>query len=119
MRQFSVRVTVTNPTDPKREADVELLVDTGATLSWVPREVAEKIGAPLVSRSSIRLADGRLVERETSVGIFRFDGTAMGSPFVIAEVGDGYLLGATTLEALGLGVDPIKERLFRQSLLAM
>ena len=119
MGQFSVRVTVGNPSDPRREADVELLVDTGATLSWVPREVAEKIGAPHVSRSSFRLADGRTVERETSVAIFRLDGAAMGSPFVIAEPGDGCLLGATTLEALGLGVDPIARRLFRQSLLAM
>ena len=119
MGQFTVKVTLVHPMDPTRQAEVELLVDTGATLSWVPREVVDKIGAPRIGRTSLRIADGRMVERETSVAIFRLDGATMGSPCIIAEPGDGHLLGATTLEALGLGVDPISKRLFPQSLLAM
>lgn len=38
---------------------------------------------------------------------------------VIAETGDAHLLGATALETLGFGVDPIRQQLIPQSLLAM
>ena len=119
MGQFSVRVTVVHPTDPTRHEDVELLVDTGATLSWVPRESLEKVGAPRVSRMSFRVADGRTVERDTSLVIFRVNGASSGVPVVIAEPGDGRLLGATALEALGYAVDPVQLRLIPQALLAM
>jgi len=119
MGQFSVRVTVIHPTDPNRTAETDLLVDTGATLSWVPRQILEGIGAPRVSRMSFRVADGRTVERETSLVIFRVNGASSGVPVVIAEPGDGQLLGATALEALGYGVDPVNLRLIPHALLAM
>lgn len=119
MGQFSVRVTVTHPTDPARLAEVELLVDTGATLSWVPREVVERLGVPRLRRRSFLVADGRTVERETAGAIVRLDGNEANVTLVVAEPGDGHLLGATTLESLGFAVDPIHRRLVPQELLAM
>lgn len=119
MGVFSVKLTLANPMDPDRCVEVELLVDTGATLSWVPREIAERIGSPHVSRTAIRLADGRSVVRETSGAIFHYNGAASLVPFVIAERGDGHLLGATALESLGFAADPINKRLVPQALLAM
>ncbi len=119
MGLFSVKLTIANPLDPARQVEVELLVDTGATLSWVPRDVAERIGAPHVSRIPIRLADGHSAERETSGAIFKYNGATSVAPFVIAEPGDGSLLGATALEALGFAVDPVNKRLVPQALLAM
>ena len=119
MGQFKVRISVVHPTDTSRSAEVELLVDTGATLSWVPREVLERIGAPRVSRMAFRVADGRMVERDTSLAIFKLNGASSGVPMVFAEAGDGHLLGATALEALGYAVDPVQLRLVPQALLAM
>ncbi|MGH9817878.1 MAG: aspartyl protease family protein [Candidatus Acidiferrales bacterium] len=119
MGLFGVKITIANPLDPSRQVEVELLVDIGATLSWVPRELAERIGAPHVSRIPVRLADGRSVERETSGAIFKYDGATSVAPFVVAEPGDSSLLGATALEALGFAVDPVNKRLVPQALLAM
>lgn len=119
MGQFSVTVNIVHPTDPEKSAQADLLVDTGATLSWVPREILERIGAPRVSRMKFRVADGRTVERETSLVIFKVNGSSSGVPVVMAEPGDGLLLGATALEALGYGVDPVRLRLVPQALLAM
>lgn len=119
MGQFSVRVTIAHPSDPSRRADVDLLVDTGATLTWVPRETLEKLDVPRLRRRSFLVADGRTVERETAGAIVKLDGTEANVTLVIAEPGDGSLLGATALESLGLGVDPIRRRLVPQVLLAM
>jgi clan AA aspartic protease len=119
MGQFSVQIAVSHPTEASREAQVELLVDTGATLTWISREVLDRLGVPRVGRRSFVLADGRNVERETAVATVRFDGIRGGVTVVIAEPGDGQLLGATALETLGLAVDPVARRLVRQALLAM
>ena len=119
MGQFSVKVVVSHPSDPSRAAEIELVVDAGATLSWVPREVVEPLGVPRLRRRSFLLADGRTIERETATAIIRLDGSEAGVTVVLAEPGDGHLLGATTLETLGFGVDPINQRLIPQTLLAM
>ncbi len=119
MGQFSVRVTVAHPSDATRAAEVELIVDTGATLTWVPREVLQQLGVPRLRRRSFLVADGRTIERDTAGAIVRLDGTEANVTVVVAEPGDGNLLGATTLESLGFGVDPIRQRLVPQQLLAM
>jgi len=41
---FSVRARVWNPADRRREAVVELAVDTGATYTVLPRSLLEKLG---------------------------------------------------------------------------
>ena len=119
MGQFSVVVTIAHPTDPSRTAEVELLVDSGATLSWVPRELLERLGVPRLPRRSFLVADGRTIERETAGASIRVNGSEAIVTLVVAEPGDGRLLGATALESLGFGVDPIRRRLVPQELLAM
>ncbi|MBI2956321.1 MAG: retroviral-like aspartic protease family protein [Acidobacteria bacterium] len=119
MGQFSVHATIAHPADPTRVAEVELLIDTGATLSWVPREVLDRLQAPRLKRRSFLMADGRRVERETAAAIVRLNGNEANVTLVVAEPGDGQLLGATTLESLGFAVDPIRRQLVPQELLAM
>lgn len=119
MGQFFARLTVAHPADPNRAAEVELLVDTGATLSWVPKEALDQIGAPRIGRRSFLVADGRTIERDTAAVILRFNGTSGAVTVVAAEPQDGRLLGATSLETLGLGVDPVVLRLVPRTLMAM
>jgi len=119
MGQFSVHVAVAHPTHPTLVAEVELFVDTGATLSWVPREVLNQLGLPRLQRRSFVVADGRTIERDTGGALVRLNGKEAIVTVVVAEPGDGHLLGATTLESLGFSVDPIRQRLIPQELLAM
>lgn len=119
MGRFSVKVAICNPSEPSRSVDAELFVDTGATLSWVPRELVEKVGAPRRRRRSFLLADGRTIERDTAAALLRLDGSEADINVVLAEPGDAHLLGATALESLGFAVDPINKRLVPQTLLAM
>ena len=119
MGQFSVRTAIAHPADPNRVAEVDLLVDTGATLSWVPRQILEQLGIPRLPRRRFLLADGGFVDRHTAGALMRMDGTEVMVTVVVAESGDAHLLGATALETLGLGIDPIRPQLIPQSLLAM
>ena len=119
MGQFKIRVTVAHPSDPAKTAEVDLIVDTGATLSWIPKDVLERLAVPRVGRRAFMVADGRTVERETVAVIVRLDGVQANVTVVAAEPTDGHLLGATSLESLGFAVDPIHQRLVPQTLLAM
>jgi len=119
MGLFEVRVKVSNPADRTRSATVELLVDTGATLPWIPRSTLESIGVAPLARRRFLLADGRRVERETGMAVLTFDGVVIGATVVFAETGEGSILGATALEALGIAVDPVEKRLLPRDLMAL
>jgi clan AA aspartic protease len=119
MGQFSVRVALAHPADPSRVAEVELLVDTGATLTWVPQEILNRLSVPRLRARSFLVADGRSVERQTAAAVVRLNGSEANVTVVVAEPGDGRLLGATALESLGFSVDPIGRKLIPQALLAM
>jgi len=119
MGRFLVRVTIAHPADPTRLAEVDLLAGTRATLSWVPREIVERLGVPRLLRRPFLLADGRTIERETTGTVVKLEGNEAGVTVVVAEPGDGHFLGATTLGMLGFAVDPVNQRLVPQTLLAM
>ncbi len=111
MGRFEVNATVANTASPERSTQVRLLVDTGATVSCLPRPVLEGLGVRAVSRSRFLLPDGRRIERDTGVVLFHLDGKVAGAAVMFAEAEDAAVLGATALEALGLAVDPVKQRL--------
>lgn len=119
MGLFTVRLTVAHPLELGRQAEVELWVDTGATLSWIPRAVVETLDMPRLKRRSFVVADGRSVERETAGARLHLNGKEAIVTVVVAEPGDGHLLGATALEALGFAVDPEGRRLVPRELVAM
>jgi len=104
-----VRARVWNPADRRREAVVELVVDTGATYTVLPRSLLEKLGISPIR--SVRFADGRIVERPLGeVGIEVEGRYASATPVVFGDEGI-YLLGSVTMEELGLAPDPVEKRL--------
>ena len=58
-----------------------------------------------------RLANGERITRDKGVALFRYDDRAGGADVVFGEEGDSVLLGALTLEALGLSLDPLRREL--------
>ncbi len=111
MGVFSVKARVWNPADRSRVALVELLVDTGATYTVLPASLLRELGVKPVRMAGLRLADGRVVEKPLGeVGIEIGDRFASATPVVFGEEGV-YLLGAVTMEQLGLAPDPVLKRL--------
>jgi predicted aspartyl protease len=108
MGLFRVRGRLTGPTG--RSEDVELLVDTGATLLVVPRSLADRL--ELVARRSqpVLIAGGQRVEWPVAEVSLSLDGSSVTSPCFIAPDGPA-LLGAVALESLFLAVDPVAKRL--------
>ena len=116
MQIFEVKVKLANLATPSRTEEASLLVDTGATLSWIPRQVLESLGATVLSRLPFELADGRRLERDITTVLFTIDGRKAPVPVAFGEAGEGAVLGATALESLGLMVDPAAQKLLPRNL---
>jgi predicted aspartyl protease len=111
MSVFSTKLVVWNPVDPARTEEIEVWVDTGASYSWVARARLETLGIRSTRRMTFRTIEGRSIERELAAVFVRVDGYTGGDTLVLAEPGDAEVLGAHTLESLGLTVDPVKKEL--------
>jgi clan AA aspartic protease len=111
MGTFRVEVTVSNLRDPRRSVTLPLLVDTGATYTTLPGEVAESLGLEPVDTRRVRLGDGR--EEHWPLGEIRarVDERECPSVCFIGPRGGPALLGAVTLEELALDVDATGKRL--------
>src|SRR5437870_6335515 len=80
-------------------------VDTGAELTWAPREVLEALGIRAEKHLGFRTADGRVIYRDVGYAIVHAGGTQTNDEVVFAEAGDLVLLGARSLEGMNLRVD--------------
>jgi predicted aspartyl protease len=102
---------VAAPADPARREAVDFLVDSGAVYSFVPRPVLERLGITPHARQRFRLADGSAIERDRGDALFFYAGRRGAAPVIFGEPGDAALLGAITLESLGLALDAIRRDL--------
>jgi clan AA aspartic protease len=95
------------PPNEVRTLEIEVLVDTGATMLVLPADVCRKLGLTEVDRRRVRYADGRVgeVPRVTNVGIEILGRDMVGSALVEAE-GTTPLIGQIPLEELDLVVNP-------------
>ncbi len=90
---------------------VDVLVDTGATYTWIPRDLLERLGVTPEEQRPFVLADGREVTYDVAWVRVRINGRTQPSICVFGELGKEPLLGVFTLEAFSLGVDPVNRRL--------
>ena len=119
MGMFEITAKLASVSAPERYSEVSLLVDTGATLSWIPREVLESLGVKPLSRLPFELADGRRLERDITAVLLVIDGRKAPVEVAFGEPGEAAVLGATALEGLGFMVDPVAKKLVPRSLLAL
>jgi len=116
MGMFEVNVKLANLAAPGRTEEVSLLVDTGATLSWIPRSILEKLGVQAFSRLPFTLADGHRLERYTTAVLMVVDGRKGAVQVAFGEPGEEAVLGATSLEGLGFMVDRVGQKLIPRDL---
>ena len=107
--------------DPQGERweAVQALVDTGASYTWAPREVLDRLGVQPEFRWEFETADGRIIERDVAETRARLDGQQRVTLVVFGDAGSRPLLGAYTLEGFGLAPDPVNRRLIRVRGLAL
>jgi clan AA aspartic protease len=116
---FRVNILAKNPKDEARVTDrIEVLVDTGAELTWLPATVLETVGIEPRRRRTFTTATGASVERQVGYAVLEAEGHETIDEVVFGEPGDLTLLGVRTLEGFGVVVDPLGHRLVAVSTIA-
>src|SRR2546423_10304603 len=96
----------------KRSATVSMLVDTWATHTMLPADLAKRLGIVSLRRKmKVELADGSRRSMPFGAALVRLMGREAGDAVVIGPAGIEPILGVEALEALGLKVNPRSRKL--------
>ena len=107
---FSYEITLIAASGTGSET-LSALVDTGATFTSVPAPILERLGIEPVSRVRLRMANGETVEQQMGEVVAELDGVRRTILCIISPPDAPPLIGAHTLEAFVLAVDPVGQRL--------
>ena len=102
--------------EKKHSKKVKALVDTGATLSVLPKELADELGIKPETEAEVEAAGGKL-RLKRGVAKIEIKGKEEITPVLISEIIDKVLIGVIILESLGFSVDPKTGTLKEASLL--
>ncbi|MCD6333853.1 MAG: aspartyl protease [Candidatus Latescibacteria bacterium] len=106
-----LEIEVGNPADPQVTEKIEFLIDSGAIYSVVPTPILQNLGIEPLTEQAFRLADGSKIVRKKGGALFKYKGRIGVADVIFGEEGDSSLLGAFTLESLGLALDPLRREL--------
>ncbi len=104
-------VEIANPARHAKTERLALLVDSGAVYSVVPGMLLRRLGIRPIRREKFHLADGTTIVRGKGAAFFKYGDRVGVADVVFGVKGDGVLLGALTLESLGLILDPLRRQL--------
>jgi predicted aspartyl protease len=105
------KVIVSNPKDESLREELELLVDTGSTYTWIRRDKLTKLKLEIRGKRGFRSIDNRIIERNIGEVVVECLGRKATTVVVFAEQEDNEVLGLHALEGLGLEVDPVTGKL--------
>jgi len=106
-----VRGTVANPSDYSLRLELEFIADAGAIYTVIPKSVAERLRLKETGKRKFKIANGDVVEYPVSEAYIIINGEGVTSIVALADEKTPLLLGVTTLELMGLRVDPVTGKL--------
>jgi len=111
MSKFMVNMTAVNPKEEHRcTPPIEVMVDTGSELSWMPKHSLLDAGITPRGKRRFLTVTKEIVERDFGYAILKAEGYATNDDIVFAEEKDMLLLGVRTIEGFGVMVDNIGHR---------
>lgn len=112
MGMFSVWVRVFSA-DRTTWEELQLVVDTGSVFTWIPSDVAQRLGILPTDIQRFRSIDRGGIQRPVGDAVVELEGRRGAVGVVFGQPGDALVLGVTALERLGFEVDPRTQRLRR------
>lgn|SRR3990170_1227895 len=111
MGYTKVKVKIANPKAPERFRETELLVDTGAIYTVVDGKSLRQIGIESMDKMEFYSINNEKLVREVGVSVIEVMGRKWLTNVIFGEQADNEVLGVTTLEQLGLQIDPVKQEI--------
>ena len=103
--------------DGEQSVNIDAFVDTGAFMTTLPASVLEQLGVERVARQQFTIANGQRIERDIGYAIATIGDQSLMTYVAFGDEDSPFLLGALTLEAFALAVDPRAETLVPRELI--
>ena len=110
MGHVHVRTEIAN-VDGTRSTEIEAMVDTGATYTFLPGAMLRELGVEPTRTSEFQLASGETVQYARGEAVVRINGFAQTTPVIFGDDAAAPLIGVFTLKQLELAVDPVANAL--------
>ena len=111
MSKFMVNLTTISPVDRQRRTPpVEVMVDAGSVVSWLPKIELMDEGIMQECKKRFVTADKRIIERDIGYAVLTAEGYSPIDEVVFAEDSDMSLLGVRTIAGFSVMVDNIGHR---------
>lgn len=111
MGYVRVKGKVSNIRDTSKETEVQFVVDTGAMWTVIPSRILEGLQIKPRGETKFKLANGQVSNFPIGDAYIEVEGITRATTVVFGSEEAPALLGVTTLEQLGLEVDPITGKL--------
>ncbi len=111
MGYIRIRGIIANPLSRNLKDELEFIADTGAIYTVIPKSIADKLQLEETDKRRFKTASGEIVEYPVSEAYITIEGKSVTSLVAITTEKTPILLGVTTLELLGLQVDPVNGKL--------
>ena len=106
-----VQGKLSHPRKRSLQHKLRFLVDTGAFFSVAPREILSMLKVSPIREETVQFADGRKARWKVGEVRLEVDGRSVTIPVLFGKKRTQPLLGAYSLEGLGLSVDSRGRRL--------
>lgn len=103
-------IKITNPQNGGKTMQRKMLVDSGSVYSILPSKDLYKLGIKPDSRQKFILGNGKEMEKDVGEARFMWKGVKRTAPVVFGDE-KVYVLGVTTLEVMGVILNPIDRKL--------
>ncbi len=97
--------------DGENVETVDALVDTGAVYTSLPASMLCRLGIVPRRKMKFELADGSVIEEDIGYAAVRVEGIEVPTIVVFSGGDASPLMGAYTLEGVGMAADPVNQRL--------
>jgi len=111
-KEVRIRGVLANPKDRDLNCDVDLCVDTGASITVIPKKVARKLKLQKVGSAQVQLANGHIVEHDLVYVYLYLDGEGLTLYAAVNPDGDA-LLGCDVMALLQFQVDVARKRVLK------
>ena len=103
------KVRLTSLFDPTKTVEIEAIIDTGATMVVLPKDIVDTLGLKKVREVKVRYANNE-VETRPIYGVVTIElkGRSANLDVLVEEKGSQPLIGQVLLELLDLIVEPKK-----------
>ena len=99
-----IDVVIRSP-DMGKSMSLKALIDTGATLTVVPRKIVEELKPPSIGKRVATTAKG-VAEFDEYLGVIEIMGRKAYSHMLVSDEINVVLISTATLEILGFEIDP-------------